>query len=280
MKTAPHRRIPRFPALLVVCGMATTLLGCPAHSGHLDDDPLASVQAEPSGFAIKGRMYLTVKAPRWDVSGKTSTTMVIHRPADLYLQVRGPVNNVMLQGTANERELVLVIPPMNKAFTAASPDAAMQALTGGALGIDGVLAMLMARLPNIELETDQILEEPRERTFMLTAPGDYKIQATIDRKRHRLRGLTIRDREQETLVEVQYEGSFRDARAYYPELMTMNVPALDLELKADFQAWEVMGEVPSIFTTPVPDGAEVTELEQMLEEGVSLPPATDAHPRP
>jgi hypothetical protein len=281
MTPAPHRRVPRIPALLAACGLAATLLGCPAHSGRFsEDDPLASVQTPPSGFAIKGRMYLTVRAPRWDVSGTTSTTMVIHRPTDLFLQVRGPVNNVMLQGTSNREELVLVIPPMNKAFTAASPDAAMQALTGGALGVDGVLAMLLARLPSIDLETEEIIEEPKARTFVLSAPGEYQVQATIDSKRHRLRDLTIRDREQQTLVEVSYEGSFRDARAYYPELMSMSVPALDLELKADFQAWEVMGEVPSIFTTPVPEGAEVVQLEQVLEGGVSLPPATDAHLRP
>ena len=268
------------PARILLPLLALVLLGCPTHTGRFgSDDPLAGVRMAPSGYAIKGRMYLTIKAPRWDVSGTTSTTMVIHRPGDLYLQVRGPVNNVMVQGTANEQELVVVIPPMNKAFTATSPDAAMQALTGGALGVDGVLALLMARLPDVELTTLETIEEPKARTFVFEAAGGYRVRATIERKRGRLTGLTLGDAEGETLVEVSYNGWFRDARAHYPEVLTMSVPKLDLGVKADFQAWEVMGEVPSIFTTAVPEGAVVVDLEAALEGGVSLPPPVQGeHP--
>lgn len=264
---------------LVVSTLSLLLLGCPAHTARFgSDDPLEGIQTEPSGFAIKGRMYLGIKAPRWDISGTTSTTMVVHRPSDLYLQVRGPVNNVMLQGTANEQELVLVIPPLNKAFTATNPDAAMQALTGGVLGVDGVLAMLMARLPDVELTTLEVQELPKARTLLLAAPGGYQVLATVGNKRGRLRGLVLSDADGAVLMDVTYEGSFRDARGYYPELLTMSLPALDLNLKADFQAWEVMGEVPAIFTTPVPEGAEVVDIEQALEGGLSLPPPSAEHP--
>ena len=273
MLSHPLRRLLSLLTLLLV------LVGCPAHSGHVGgDDLLAGIQTGPSGFAIKGRMYLTIKAPRWDISGTTSTTMVIHRPSDLYLQVRGPVNNVMLQGTANMQELVLVIPPMNKAFTATSPDAAMRALTGGALGVDGVLAMLLARLPDVELTTLEVRDLPKARVMLLEAPGGFQVLATVDNKRGLLRGLTISDAQSAVLLEVSYEGSFRDARSYYPELLTMTVPALDLTVKADFQAWEVMGEVPTIFTTPVPEGAEVVDIEQALEGGISLPDPSAEHP--
>ncbi len=273
MLSHPLRRLLSLLTLLLV------LVGCPAHSGHVGgDDLLAGIQTGPSGFAIKGRMYLTIKAPRWDISGTTSTTMVIHRPSDLYLQVRGPVNNVMLQGTANMQELVLVIPPMNKAFTATSPDAAMRALTGGALGVDGVLAMLLARLPDVELTTLEVRDLPKARVMLLEAPGGFQVLATVDNKRGLLRGLTISDAQSAVLLEVSYEGSFRDARSYYPELLTMTVPALDLTVKADFQAWEVMGEVPAIFTTPVPEGAEVVDIEQALEGGISLPDPSAEHP--
>jgi len=266
-------------ALLLAPLLLLALVGCPAHNGrHSSDDPLAGIITQPSGFAIKGRMYLNIKAPRWDISGTTSTTMVVHRPSDLYLQVRGPVNNVMLQGTANRQELVLVIPPMNKAFTATSPDAAMRALTGGALGIDGVLSMLVARLPDIDLELLEVREEKKTRELLLKAPGDFQVQASVDNKRGRLRGLVVSDPEGTVLVEMTYEGSFRDARAYYPEVFTMNVPALDLTLKADFQAWDIMGEVPAIFTTAVPEGAEVVDIEQAIEGGISLPATTDEHP--
>jgi hypothetical protein len=261
--------------------LALLLLGCPTHSGRFgSDDPLGAVRTAPSGYAIKGRMYLTIKAPRWDVSGTTSTTMVIHRPDDLYLQIRGPVNNVMVQGTANKQELVVVIPPMNKAFTATSPDAAMRALTGGALGVDGVLAMLLARLPDVELTTLETTETPKRRTFLLEAPGGYRVQATIERKRGRLTELVLRDSADEVLMEVGYSGWFRDARAHYPELLTMSVPKLDLGVKADFQAWEVMGEVPDIFTTAVPEDAEVVDIEAALEQGVSLPPPIEGERPP
>jgi hypothetical protein len=268
------------PARILLPLLALLLLGCPVHSGRFgSDDPLVGVRMAPSGYAIKGRMYLNIKAPRWDVSGTTSTTVVIHRPDDLYLQVRGPVNNVMVQGTANKQELVVVIPPMNKAFTATSPDDAMQALTGGALGVDGVLALLMARLPDVELTTLETTEDPKSRTFVFEAPGGYLVRATIERKRGRLTGLVLSDAEDQVLMDVGYNGWFRDARAHYPEVLTMLVPKLDLGVKADFQAWEVMGEVPPIFTTPVPEGAEVVDLEAALEGGVSLPPPVQGeHP--
>ena len=53
------------------------LMGCPAHSGRFGaEDPLSAVRTAPSGFAIKGRMYLNIKAPRWDISGTTSTATI------------------------------------------------------------------------------------------------------------------------------------------------------------------------------------------------------------
>ena len=251
------------------------LMGCPAHSGRFGaEDPLSAVRTAPSGFAIKGRMYLNIKAPRWDISGTTSTTMVLHRPDDLYLQVRGPVNNVMVQGTVNRQELVVVIPPINKAFTATSPDAAIRALTGGSLGVDGVLALLMARLPDVELELLETEDLAKTRTMLLQTETGYRVSATIEKIRGRLRALSLTDSEGKLLMETSYDGSFRDARRYYPEIVTMSIPGLDLAVKADFQAWEVMGEVPAIFTTPIPDSAEVVDLEQVLEDGVSLPPPT------
>ncbi len=224
-------------------------------------------------------MYLGLKAPRWDVSGTTSTTMVIHRPDELYLQVRGPVNNVMVQGSANRDELVVVIPPMKKAFTASNPDAAMKALTGGALGVDGVLALLMARLPEADLELIESRDLGKIREVLLEAPGGYRVLAQVDARRGRLRSLLLRDPDGTELMTVSYEGWFRDARSFYPEQVLIEVPGLELSAKADVQAWEVMGEVPAIFVTPVPDSAEVTDLEEALERGVSLPPpAADAHP--
>ncbi len=270
----------RLRALLPL--LALLLLGCPAHTGRVDStDPLAGIRTAPSGYAIKGRMYLTIKAPRWDVGGTTSTTMIVHRPDDLFLQVRGPVNNVMVQGTANRQELVVVIPPANKAFTASNPDAAMKALTGGALGVDGLLSLLMARLPRQDLEVIETRDEGDDRVVILEAPGGYRVQATVNARRGRLRSLLLHSPDGQELMSARYEGWFRDARSFYPELVTIDIPGLELGLKADFQAWEVMGEVPSIFTTAVPAGAEVVDLEEALEQGVSLPPpSADAHPAP
>ncbi len=259
--------------LLVACGHGKRPL--------VGGDPLDGVQIAPSGFAIKGRMYLTIRAPRWDVSGTTSTTMVIHRPDEFYLQVRGPVNNVMVQGTANPQELVVVIPPMNKVLVGATPDLAMKALTGGAMGVDGVLSLLMARLPTTGLEVLETNPSGQGTEVLFEAAGGYRVLATIERKRGRLERLELLDSEDKQLMVVAYDGWFRDARAFYPKALTMEVPGLDLLVKADFQAWEVMGEVPKIFTTPKPDGGEVVDIEEALRQGVSSQTeATDAHPEP
>lgn len=285
--------------LLVACGRARRPLA--------SDNPLEGIQIDPSGYAIKGRMYLTIKAPRWDVSGTTSTTMVAHRPDDFFLQVRGPVNNVMVQGTANADELVVVIPPMNKVLVGATPDAAMKALTGGALGVDGLLSLLMARLPTEGLEVLETIPGDKSTLVRLGASGGYQALATIERKRGRLERIELRDADDKLLMWVSYNGWWRDARAFYPEILELEVPALELYVKADFQAWEVMGGVPDIFTTPKPAGGEVVDIEQALRQGIGgqqaaaepvetepveaepvetepassdQPPASDEHPEP
>ncbi len=268
--------------------LVLALCGCPGHAGKGANllDPLGGIQLPPSNFAIKGRMYLTVRAPRWGVSGTTSTTMVVHRPDDFYLQVRGPVNNVMVQGTLNREEAVVVIPPMNKVFVGESPDAAMRALTGGAMGVDGLLALLLARLPDEDLEVKNTQLAGKIAEISLETAGGYQLKATVQRIRSLLSDLQLYDTDGEHLMSVSYDGRFRDARNYLPRLLTMAIPGLELSVKADFQAWEVMGDIPDIFTTPKPANAELLDLEEALRSGVTAAQAPEPggepaeHPRP
>jgi hypothetical protein len=249
-------------AWLLLLTPVLLLAGC-VHRGEGHGNYLAGIQTAPSGYAITGRMYLTLRSGQLGLAGTTSTTMVVHRPDDLYLQVRGPVNNVMVQGTANRQSLVVVVPPRNKAFVAESPDAAMRALTGGALGVDGVLALLMARLPQQGLTVVDSHPSGKGTEVTLEVAGGYGALAQVDRL-HRLRGVDLHGPDGTLLATVRYDGWVRDARSYYPKRLTMEIPAIDLYIGADFQAWEVLGEVPPIFTTLVPQGAEVEHLEDVL----------------
>lgn len=254
--------MPRRAWLLPTLLCSLLLMGC-AHRRAGNGNYLAGIQTAPSGYAITGRMYLTLRSERFGLAGTTSTTMVVHRPDDLYLQVRGPVNNVMVQGTANRQSLVVVIPPKNMAFVGDSPDAAMRALTGGAMGVDGVLALLMARLPRDGLTVIESHPAGKLTEVTLEVVGGYHATAQVDHL-HRLVGVDLTGPDGTLLATVRYDGWTRDARNFYPKQLTMEVPALDLHIGADFQAWEVMGEVPAIFSTPVPEGAEVKHLEDVL----------------
>jgi hypothetical protein len=234
-----------------------------AHRAASRGNYLAGIQTAPSGYAITGRMYLTLRSERLGLAGTTSTTMVVHRPDNLYLQVRGPVNNVMVQGTASRDSLVVVVPPRKQAFVAASPDDAMRALTGGALGVDGVLALLTARLPQDGLTVAGSRSVRRGTEVDLEVAGGYRATARVD-SLHRLTGVDILGPDGAPLASVRYDGWVRDGRGFYPKQLDMEVPGLDLHIGAAFQSWEVMGEVPPIFTTQVPEGTEIRHLEDVL----------------
>jgi len=253
--------------------------GCGRQKTRIDSlsDPLNALRGEPQPYAVKGRMYLTVKAPRWGMSGTASSTMLVHRPDEFFLQVRGPLGNTMLQATCDASEVTLQVPSMKRFLVGENPESAMRQLTGGAVGLDGLLALLMARLPNEKAEIVEIGQVGKNIEAMMEAPNGYLVKATVERLLGRLLGVELYDPAGELLLTVSYEDWFRDARSYYPELVTLEIPGIDLWARADFQAWEVMGEVPDIFSASPPANITPEDLQQSLREGVKSH-LVDEHP--
>jgi len=228
---------------------ALLLAGCAARAVPLE--PLA---AAPEGYALAGRMALKVRAP--GLSGTVQASLVLCRPDRLFLQVRSPLGPVLAQGTIDARRAALVVPPEARAFVADAPEAALRTLTGGALGVDGLLALLTARLP-ADLRR---VGEPSALAF--EAPGGRRVLAHVDR-RGRLAGVDLLGPDEATLATLRYAGRRRAGRLPLPRRIAARIPGLGLAAEADLHSWEILGEVPAIFTTAIPPGFEVRPIDAL-----------------
>lgn len=225
------------------------LLGCHPTTS------IEALQAPPSPFAIKGRMYLTLKAPTLGVSGTTTAFTVFHRPEQFYLQIMAPVGGQMLSATANSSELTVSLPSKGLFLEGDNPEQALKAFTNDVIGVDGLMALFLGKLPqsiNFTETTDGLRAD--------TEFGALKVE--LD-KRQRLRLLEATSKDG-ALLTVKYDGWFKISREYYPEIIEITLPTISL--KADFQDWEIMGSVPEIFSQQPPKGITPKSFEEALRD--------------
>jgi len=241
--------------------MAAVITGC-AKSPRLSqfaEDPVAALHGRPVPFALKARTTLWVQAPRWDIVGSTPASFLIHRPGRLLLTVQGPVGGVLLQAVSDGLGVGAYLPVQQRLLTAANAEQAIRELTGGALGLDGVLGVLVGTFPLTDPEVLSVRAEGDVFVVRVAAPNDGVLEATVGKRRHLLKRLDVLGPDGTLRLKVSFEGFERLGRSMLPELVRLEVPSLDLKAETRSMDWEEVGRLPG-FELPAPEGIAAEDL--------------------
>ncbi len=240
--------------LLVAAGLA----GCAAHRPE-------ATEAERGSFAWKASLSLTIQAPRWGLAATVPAALVLRRPDALFLQVRGPLGGPVAEACTDRAGASVLLPGKRRLLVEADPEAAIRTATGGALGLDGVLALLLGLAPAGDGAADGGVPL-----------SDGRVAALTRDTRGRLATLAVRDTAGADLLEAAWEGWARAEGAWRPGVLDLRLPPLDLRVRARFVSWETLGSLPVTCAHALPgggpDGFAREGLREALEAGRTGPP--------
>ena len=189
--TTWKRFMGRSVGALLVAGLLTGCAKSPKKLANFEADPVAALRARPVPFALKSRTTLWVEAPRWEVVGSTPASFLIHRPGRLLLTVQGPVGGVLLQAVSDGVAVGAYLPAQRRLLTAANAEEAIRELTGGALGLDGVLGVLVGTFPLTDPEVLSVSADNDVFLVRVAAPNDGVLEATVSKRRQLLKRLDL-----------------------------------------------------------------------------------------
>ena len=222
----------------------------------------------------KGSMSLNIVAPRWGVAGTTPATLVVQRPDGFYLQIRGPLGGVILETAAASDGFSVISPGKEFVLHDDDPDAALLELTRGALGLDGVLALLCARLPEGAFDYQEQSRSAGQILLEATAPQGHRVSMTVDGRSGMLSAARLTSADGEVLLDIVYEGQLRDERVLWPETMALSVPPMEIKLRARYRKWQVLDGAGDLFHLSPPADFQVRSLQDTIEAlSADEPPA-------
>jgi hypothetical protein len=244
---------------LLLLGLLLGLAACLHRRGEDPAGPHAieRLRQAPRPYAYKAECSFRLDAPELGLTGSTGGTLILHRPSELYLQVRGPLGGVLFEMTVNEDVLGLRLPQKGLALQGRDPEAVLRALSGEALGVDALLALLTGRLPKNGLETLSMETREGRTVAQLRSPPSHPVLLSLDARGRDLGMLEILDTSGRPRLEILYGPMTRVERDHLPEQISIRTPGRRLSATLKFRNWEILGQIPEVFS-PATTGLVVT----------------------
>lgn len=262
--------------LLLSCALVG-LLGCgPRAVRRTSDDPAAlldAARARTVPFALQGRFAVTLRGP--DLSASTNGGLVVHRPDRFRVEILTPLATPLLSVASDGQAL--------HAFTSADRDfyrgddavAVLAELTGGAVSLADVVAVLTGMLPMAGADVTSLTEregggaEVGLRVAPLPSGDQVVVRADLDPdgvvrtvsvERSAVGGQPL------VVLEVETLDTMRVGRSRLPEELQVRLPTLGWTVDLEFSAWDELGQIPDVFSLQPPPGSNEKDLVTTLRE--------------
>ncbi len=249
-------------ALLLVLGCGRTL-----HPELPAVEPLgllerARARAVPD--PVLARVGLQIVAG--ETAGGTGGVIVAQRPGRGHLGVIGPLGSPVATVSTDGAGLAVFLPRSAENLVAADAAGLLAELSGGILGPDDLVAVLLGDLPldGRAPDADRRMDDGAALTF--DGPDGWSVHVLIGPD-GAPRELTV-DRGRKTTLSLRYE-PFReetvDGVAYLlPTRLVLEAPSVGLQVDVRYKSWKIPDPVPPVFSVATPPGATEADLTAIL----------------
>jgi hypothetical protein len=212
------------------------------------------------------------------MSGTTPGSFIIDHPNRLRAEVYTPLGTPLLYLASDGASLHAWLERKRIFYKGDRAAAVLENLTGGAVGIEDVIAVMTARLPMPDseiLHTGRIQFEEGGVVLDLEGPEEVTVRAVVDPATGmvlRLRvwqgqgdspGLRTKDG---LIMDVRYEGRERIGKVRLPERIEIKLPAIQWTVTISMKSW-VQAQVPeTAFQLHPPVGAQTEDLVEALKK--------------
>jgi hypothetical protein len=249
--------------------VAVLVLGCtkqvqPVSPADRPENTLERARERSVPDPVRTRLDLELAAPAWDLGGRTGGGLVIDRPGRGRLDVFGPLGGRLATATTDGAALSVALARDRRALVAADAEVVVREVTGGLVGVDDLLALLVGDLPLDGAEVASLRRDDQGVHLDLVGPASTRVTALLEPERAVPLAVQGRNAEGEILLDVTYGEWERVQGRWLPSGLHLEVPTLALTLDLRYDEWVVPEQDPEVFGTEAPDGFETRPLEEAV----------------
>jgi len=245
----------------------------------------------PLPYALQARFNVEVEGP--GVSGSTPGALIMHVPDKFRIEIQTPMRTPFLYVASDGQGIHAWLHRDQVFLRGNDATAVLEEMTGGALSISDLFAVLTGRLPFRQAEMVSVSAPQKGWVdVVFQGPNELLCRAQIESKyglvRQLMVGRELPDAETcgdptspeclglvEVLFTVRYPDLMHFQGTMMPEEVFVDFPKLGWSLEIEVHTWDELGVIPDAFTLSVPNGAEEKDLVESLRKI-----AESAHPQP
>jgi len=242
---------------------------------------VAAARLADGPFALQGHFTVHLDSP--GTSGSTKGALVLHQPDRFRIEILSPLGTPMVLVASNGKALNAWTQKDNRFFRGADADRVLGQLTGGAVALSDVNAMLTGLLPLPQAPVRDLSEDGDGLVHLtLDAPEQVEVRAVLDPHTELTRELQVVRTggpalvmpesvglpalpTGETLVELRYAETMRVGRSRLPATIRLSLPTLGWKIELEFLSWDELGQIPEVFDLGPPPGAHEEDLVAALQ---------------
>ena len=238
----------------------------------------AWARAVPS--ALQAKVSLNIDAPRQGVKGTARGGLLLHEPGHVRLDLFSPIGTPLLFLAADGEALRLFSTTKGEFLQAEDAEGALRSLTGGAAGLNDVVSVLAGRLPFAGATLQGSSREGGVSRLTFASPQGAKAEVEIDEATLTTQAVRAFGASGELALSATYGAYVNVGGALLPELVTVEIPPLDMRLTLTLSSWEVLAEAPTSFVLTPPQGIVPQDLLAALAALAPPPPGAPAPTSP
>ncbi len=256
---------------LFCLALAALLLGCPKTDAPLmaKRKPSQVVQAAHQRAlpdALQARFQIKMRSKPLKMAGSTGGGLLLARPGKMRLDIFAPIGPPLLKMTTDGEGLTVLVMRDRKGLVADDAERLMRSATGGAAGMDDLIAIFVGDLPfqDAKPKSSKRVEGGIEVRF--EGPKKTRIHVVLDESDGALRRLEAFDAQDNTVLIARIEAYQLFDSYRLPTVVQLEVPAVELTLDIKYKKWLILDEEPKGFERSVPDSFESKSLQTVLDE--------------
>lgn len=245
--------------------------------------------ARPTPNPVRARLNLKLRSPTLDLRAGTGAVWIADRPGQGHLAILGPLGGPLATITSDGEALAVAIPRDGRLLEAPLAESVLRQTTGDLVGLDDLVGLMLGDIPfdTARIKSRRPLPDGTVQA-VLQGPERTRLELVLDALTATPVSLDLTDREGRQLLTAAFEPfEERDDGTWVPTRVQLYVPHADLQLDIRYKSWELLDEVPPVFSTEAPEGWTTEPLGSTLlpvlggpelePTGLASPPP-DGHP--
>jgi hypothetical protein len=215
-----------------------------------------------------------IKTP--DMAGTTVGSVIIGHPDRIRVEIYTPFGSPLFYLVSDGQSLHAWQHRDRIFYRGDDAGEVLSRLTGGAVGIDDVIALITARLPMPSAEilhTGQVVFAEGGVVLELKGPEEVTVRAVVDPAT----GMVVRlrvwagemapgDYGDGLIMDVHYEGRTRAGKVRLPKQVKIELPVMEWTITLNIKSWSEYLPPDATFQLVPPVGATQVELVEALKK--------------